>query len=166
MGVNIRNRKSRQTKITKRSNKQTTSGRSKFYKRVRITDPIVKASWNPKKTVRENFSSLGLCLNPNDGSKIKNSQQEDSAMAIDEPASQVEVQSSLIAELEKKASCGVKKITKPSQGQLEFVKALVNKHGSDYVAMSKDLNLNFYQHTPKQLQKKCAKYLKEVAGTA
>jgi hypothetical protein len=34
---------------------------------------------------------------------------------------------------------------------------LIQKHGDDYIAMSRDHKLNPYQHTPKQLERKVAK---------
>jgi len=41
-------------------------------------------------------------------------------------------------------------------------KDLIAKHGDDYQAMFRDLKLNKYQLTAKQLKKKCEKYLKSL----
>ena len=47
-------------------------------------------------------------------------------------------------------------------GEILFVKELVDKHGDDYVAMSRDHKINVYQHTPKQLKKKIQKVMQTL----
>lgn len=49
------------------------------------------------------------------------------------------------------------------EGEIRVVRALIKKHGDDYQAMARDHRINDLQHTARQLQKKCERYLKSVA---
>jgi hypothetical protein len=45
-----------------------------------------------------------------------------------------------------------------SHGEVANVKALISKYGDNYKAMSRDLKINVYQHTPKQIKKRVELY--------
>ena len=42
-------------------------------------------------------------------------------------------------------------------------RAMIEKHGTNYLAMWRDLKVNKYQHTKKKLQKMCELYMREYA---
>ncbi|KAJ3363285.1 Nucleolar protein 16 [Allomyces javanicus] len=56
------------------------------------------------------------------------------------------------------AQSGIVKARLPSSGELDWLHALVSKHGDNYTAMFKDKKLNVYQHTVPQLKGKLKKY--------
>jgi nucleolar protein 16 len=42
--------------------------------------------------------------------------------------------------------------------EIEYIDALIAKHGDDFIAMSRDIKRNFNQCTPTQLKRKVEKY--------
>ena len=50
-----------------------------------------------------------------------------------------------------------------AEGNIDFIAKMIAKHGTDYTAMSRDVKLNYNQHTKKQLKKRCEAYAKRVA---
>lgn len=57
---------------------------------------------------------------------------------------------------------GAKKLRKQSEREAEWCQALVEKHGRDYGAMSRDAKLNVMQQSVGDLKRRVEKYLKSV----
>eukprot|EP00038_Savillea_parva_P014274 m.10515 g.10515 ORF g.10515 m.10515 type:complete len:89 (-) comp2753_c0_seq2:206-472(-) len=51
-------------------------------------------------------------------------------------------------------------------GEVKFVDDMVAKHGDDYQAMARDLKLNVYQHTARQIEHKVKRVQKTMALAA
>jgi nucleolar protein 16 len=50
-----------------------------------------------------------------------------------------------------------------SEGEQDFLRLLVRKHGSDYAAMARDLKLNRYQQTAAELRRRLVKMQRDGA---
>ncbi len=58
----------------------------------------------------------------------------------------------------------VKKEEKMPHDEKLYCKCLIDKYGTNYEKMARDIKLNYFQHTPTQLQKKCERFLALHAG--
>eukprot|EP00041_Stephanoeca_diplocostata_P037722 m.1440234 g.1440234 ORF g.1440234 m.1440234 type:complete len:164 (+) comp25093_c2_seq4:158-649(+) len=114
-----------------------------------IANDIVGKVWDKTKTLKQNFNAVGLVMDPNARARKPG--------AIQEPASG----SSVVAEIEKAVKNVKRNKRFAAAGEIEFVERLVAKHGTDCVAMARDMKINVYQLTPKQLQQK----IKRVKGS-
>lgn len=129
--------------------------------KVNINSKVIRKAWNESKTVKENFKGLGLMYNANNnkpagqhprtGSILSSS--DENGMEIDE-----QTKNNVIQKLEEEASHGMKRETHVSPGEAKFLWELIRAHGSNYEAMTRDKR-NYYQHTAKQLKRKCTKFL-------
>lgn len=169
-----------------------------------ISDPLIKAAWDPSKTVKQNFSALGLAedVNRTIGSsamrkKMMAWQQEKTAaveeiervrgeakkraeeagvldmtpvdfgeeaifgslndifQSVSADSEEATKEAKLIDFIEqesKQAPVKEKKGRPLSADERELIGKLCAKHGSDFVAMAKDLKMNVMQLTPKQLE--------------
>lgn len=66
-------------------------------------------------------------------------------------------QSSVVQALENKASTTAasqpkKSLKKLSEDDVEYIEALISKYGDNFLAMARDIKLNYNQHTPKKLE--------------
>eukprot|EP00036_Acanthoecidae_sp_10tr_P011635 CAMPEP_0182917564 /NCGR_PEP_ID=MMETSP0105_2-20130417/1594_1 /TAXON_ID=81532 ORGANISM="Acanthoeca-like sp., Strain 10tr" /NCGR_SAMPLE_ID=MMETSP0105_2 /ASSEMBLY_ACC=CAM_ASM_000205 /LENGTH=172 /DNA_ID=CAMNT_0025054577 /DNA_START=19 /DNA_END=537 /DNA_ORIENTATION=+ len=114
-----------------------------------IKNPVVAAAWDVTKTRRKNFEDIGLVQNPNSGSAASK------VVAGKRSLRTRQVPTEVVKQLEGMASAASgKKPVVASAGEVEFVDALVAKHGSDYKAMARDHKINIYQHTAKQIEHK------------
>lgn len=79
---------------------------------------------------------------------------------IDGPASTGEAKTQVIRELEEQASrAAPKKIRKQSERESDWIAELVEKHGDDYLAMSRDMKLNPMQQSVGDLKKRVKKWM-------
>ncbi|XP_028390832.1 nucleolar protein 16-like [Dendronephthya gigantea] len=148
----------KQTQKKKRMN-STLTGRkrkSKNKKKVNIDSKAIRKTWDKSKTLKQNFKDLGLAYNVNNNMPVKNKGDgghlNSEAMDIDKP------RSSVVKELEEEASHGIKKEKHISPGETKFLWELIQDYGDNYEAMRRDKR-NYYQHTAKQLRRKCTKFL-------
>ena len=105
-----------------------------------VVDREMKTRWDPKKTVKQNYIDMGLAVNANE-------KQEPSSNPVDfgpfpEPAPREEY------------------LTLP---EIINCRSMIMKHGTDYLAMWRDIKLNRYQHTRSKLKTMCELYMKEYA---
>ncbi|KAL6054361.1 Nucleolar protein 16 [Balamuthia mandrillaris] len=105
---------------------------------LKCEDPAVKARWDPKKTIRQNYQALGLKMNPNQPDFVA---PDPVQLTVPPPA---ERQPARLSKMER-----------------AYVRNWIKKHGDNYKAMSRDLKNNPLQLTPKQLRKKCEMFLRE-----
>ncbi len=118
----------------------------------RARSDVVGKHWNKKKTLKQNFSTLGLVNDPNEMSRSK---RGDEALARAEK--ETAVASGVVRELEEIVASNVPTTRFAPAGEIAIVQKLVAKYGDDYTAMARDHKLNVYQHTAKQLKHKVSK---------
>ncbi len=104
-------------------------------------DPQLKERWDTKRTVRQNYESMGLTVDAN-ATKQKKADKPIELVMPEGPGPREEY------------------LTLP---EVINVRTMLDKHGRNYVAMWRDIRLNRYQHTRKKLQTMCELYLKEYA---
>jgi hypothetical protein len=148
--MGVRKRKSRRahvasaTGIRKRHN----------LKKVRGLGASAAKVWEAKRTVREVYAKVGLStgLSLHDGVESRKEEmveQEEKQipwLEIEPPKEAVPLHRHL------------------PQGEVRFCRDLYEKYGTDYSRMERDLKLNAYQQTRKDLKRRIEKYLKEVVG--
>ena len=102
----------------------------------------VRDRWDTDATVKENYRQLGLKMDPNERApKVKS----DNPIEFEVPAPAPSREPRL------------------SHQEIACVRALIAKYGTNYRAMQRDIKINIYQNTKKQLKKKCELYLSKYA---
>ncbi|CAJ0827841.1 7143_t:CDS:2 [Entrophospora sp. SA101] len=158
-------------KIKNPSLKLSRKTSNKHFKKIVVHgDPIIASNWNKKETLRQNYKRIGLLTSLNrvagerdDEGNIVNviiGEDEDENEVFDKKIQPEPAKTEIVKALEEEASKVFKHEKYQSEGEIEFVKKMIERYGEDYDAMFKDIKLNVYQHTKKQLKKKCEKYLK------
>lgn len=111
--------------------------------------PIIAEAWDKNKTMRQNFTSLGLVEDVNIPATRPKKPADPNAKPIEGIVGKLEA-----AAKQEQANATVRFA---AAGEVRFIEQLVEKHGDDFVAMAKDHKLNVYQHTPAQLKRKYKK---------
>jgi hypothetical protein len=131
----------------------------------------VAKNWDNNKTVKENYSSMGIdMLDGRTGRKGAESQARNASLLADNPDM---VLDAMIPESGKvktesifwdhdQANFNYKACKFLSMQEAYQVKAMIDKHGDDYSAMARDMKMNQQQLTAGQLRRKCAMFAKEV----
>jgi len=102
----------------------------------------IRNRWDEDATVKENYKSLGLKMDPNErAAKAK----PDNPLEFNVPAAAPSREPRL------------------SHQEIACVRALIAKYGTNYRAMQRDIKINIYQNTKKQLKKKCELYLSKYS---
>lgn len=128
--------------------------------KVVIGNKLVRDNWDKKKTVKENFSDLGLVADPNSeyrtthNKKMKPGEMEVEIGDINDYKQDTEV----VMKLEEQAKEESPAMRHFSPAECELWGGLVTDHGTDFKAMARDKR-NTYQHTPKQIKRKIEAYL-------
>eukprot|EP00123_Amoebidium_parasiticum_P009902 comp19772_c0_seq1/m.23678 comp19772_c0_seq1/g.23678 ORF comp19772_c0_seq1/g.23678 comp19772_c0_seq1/m.23678 type:complete len:179 (-) comp19772_c0_seq1:383-919(-) len=167
--ANIRARKSRRNKVVNTTVNKKRGNQNNHFRKVVVTNPTVAKVWDKKKSIWHNYEKLGLVADPNKGAAKKPKPLSQSAeppqpVDIDAPVVvETREPTPLVKELEEVAKQEYKKPQYIPEGEAELVRKLIKKHGTDYKAMSRDIKLNTYQHTAKQLKKKCENFLAALA---
>ena len=111
--------------------------------------PIIKANYNPKISPSRNLEKLGFEANANNLLCSKDDSNPD-------PKFKAFVG---FAEVENEGNTGRKKPHKLDELQCQYAKSCIDTFGDDYVAMSRDIVVNFNQLTVAKLRKLCSTYL-------
>lgn len=119
-----------------------------------IVHPVMRKNWDRKKTLKQNFRSLGLVQDPNFRASLGGEAKFPTPLTENEQKSAARV-GSVLDDIVASKPANPGRLA--SSGMIDFVEALVEKHGSDFVAMARDHKLNCYQHTPKQIKNKVLK---------
>lgn len=95
--------------------------------------------WNPRRTLEQNYSTLGLVNDPN---KACQKAAEGAETGPQQPAP---IESEVV---ERKP-----RVEKASEFQAAELRPLLAKYGDDFESMSRDIKLNKWQHSAGQLRK-------------
>eukprot|EP00727_Mastigamoeba_balamuthi_P006813 m51a1_g2752 hypothetical protein (174) ;mRNA; f:962946-963600 len=137
-------------------------------------DKRVRAWWDPKKTVRQNYEAMGLVA------QVNFTEAEPAALRPAEPTTgpvmSEDAASSAAPASEqqpKRKHCVISaartKLPAPKPVKMTWTNKvywsqLLAKHGQDYKAMARDIKLNPMQHAPDTCKKYCLQYLTSYAN--
>lgn len=153
------------TKLTsaayKAARKRAAQQGSSIQHRRYVLHEAMREAWDNERTASSNLSRLGLCPNIN---VVKKSAQSTKRAVVLEynngqgvwsmPVQDSEARKARthIEQLASLPEQGTKQVLRP--GENLALQRLVNKYGNNWVAMSRDIKLNYLQWTPNQLEKK------------
>jgi len=119
----------------------------------------IKSAWNSSKTAKQNLEGMGLMYDLNKFGKSNMENRDVEEMDVAEAQTlagnqRQKIPTSAVCErLEKEAKAEMPRTLRLSQTDLRFCIRMMEKHGSDYEAMSFD-PLNHYQLTAAQIKRK------------
>ncbi|XP_068709843.1 nucleolar protein 16-like [Montipora capricornis] len=139
----------------------TTPGlkRKKKDKKLKVLNQTLQKNWDRKKTVKQNLRSLGLAYDANAALPLPKRNKKDEKLQEVEHMEIDKEPTAVIKEFEEMAANEVKKERHIPPGEAQFVLGLIQDHGNNYKDMARDKR-NYYQHTPKQLKRKCEAILR------
>ena len=146
-----RKRTQRKKRVNSTSTGRKLKKKSKI--KVNIDSKAIRKTWDKSKTLKQNFKNLGLMYNVNNIVPGNESISNSEAMEVDK-----QPVNSVIKEMEEEASHEVKKEKHIAPGEAKFLSELIQDYGDNYEGMKRDKR-NYYQHTAKQLRRKCMKFL-------
>jgi len=116
----------------------------------------IKDAWDEKKTLQQNFTKLGLTLNPN--ANIKARQAKIKVVPVEElrsgPAGALHAK---LDEMNEQTNTPKSYVPKSmSINEQRILLKLIRKHQDDYKAMARDIKINVKQQTEAQLAKRIA----------
>lgn len=117
-----------------------------------VIHPVMRSTWNKKQSHVENLSRVGLQASVNHVKKSRVTMGRKIEVGVERVSVQCP---ETLAELIKEASipeAKPKQIVHP--GEKRALTAMVEKHGDNWLAMSRDIKLNYLQWTPNQLERK------------
>ncbi|XP_059174758.1 nucleolar protein 16-like [Physella acuta] len=120
----------------------------------------IKKAWDETKTLDRNLEEMGISVDPNKTfpvpkSKVTKMGMLDVEMEVD--LQKTPVKNFVIQDLEEKSKISGPKKMSMSEEDAGFCIYLMDKYGDNYKGMSRD-ERNFYQETPKQLQRKINRF--------
>jgi hypothetical protein len=127
---------------------------------VKVDCPILKESWDNRKSVRTNMTTLGVAIDANAAvTKIKPTKNKFIATDIEaEPTISSEVKPT-VSKMETEAAVVKAPTFRFSGEQVKWISGMMDKHKYNFKAMSRDPK-NHYQETPKQIEHKVRKFMK------
>uniref|UniRef100_A0A5S6QPR4 Nucleolar protein 16 n=1 Tax=Trichuris muris TaxID=70415 RepID=A0A5S6QPR4_TRIMR len=137
-----------------RYRKNTLKARYKRTKRARSTMcSELNAFWNHARSVQKNMTSAGLVydVNKHFGSLSTTESLKRNSFGEVACKSKESTKTPVVEALEKAASVRPPKRLRLSKGELTFIVSMIEKHGSDYIAMARD-SQNIFQLTPSKLR--------------
>lgn len=118
----------------------------------------VKKAWDEQKSIVQNLKEMGLSADPNKSLRIATTRERLTGIKFDATAEDVKpMKTAVIKELELEASAEQTSRLSMADPDVQFCTYMINKYGDNYVAMACDRR-NYYQETPKQIQKKIKKF--------
>eukprot|EP00163_Fabomonas_tropica_P029248 TRINITY_DN6207_c0_g1_i2.p1 TRINITY_DN6207_c0_g1~~TRINITY_DN6207_c0_g1_i2.p1 ORF type:complete len:179 (-),score=48.67 TRINITY_DN6207_c0_g1_i2:139-675(-) len=119
-----------------------------------VKDINMRETWDSKRTVQQNYAALNLAFAKRASDKRKLEEEREAKIEageapIDESAT-YQVPEEKIDETRKWYM---------NQGEQDLAFNMITKHGDNYVKMFRDKKLNVMQHTKKQLQNLCERYV-------
>ena len=155
VGVRGKQRNKRRGKISNTAYGKIRKRAHQKKHKIVIGNELVRESWDKKKTIKENFSDLGLISDPNsEYRKTHHKKAPDMEVEVGDIADY-----ELVRKLEKQAQQAAPPALRHySPAESELWEGLVAEHGIDFKAMARDKR-NTHQHTPKFIQRKIEQYL-------
>lgn len=127
-----------------------------------IGDDTLKQHWDMSKTLQQNMKHLGLAFDSNKGTGVPKRMRKKDRLTqelLEQNGMDVEIEeepinTAVVEEFSRQAANGQKTIRHIAPGEAQFLMELIKTHSDNYKAMARDKR-NKYQHTAKQLQRKC-----------
>merc|ERR1712209_145898 len=132
---------------------------------VKVDCEVIKEAWDNRISVKENLSKMGIVLNASDmmpvtgpKKKMVNKMKTLKNIAVDESVENKVTKPDVLQKLTEEASVPAKQNFRFSSTQVKLITYMMDKHGSDYKAMSRDPK-NHYQETPAKLRGMITKFI-------
>ena len=132
---------------------------------VKVDCKVIKEAWDNRVSVKENMSSMGIVLNASDMMPVtgpkKNMVKKMKTLkniVVDESVENSLTKPDVLQKLSEEASVPAKPNFRFSTTQIKLITYMMDKHGSDYKAMSRDPK-NHYQETPAKLRGMVTKFI-------
>ena len=132
---------------------------------VKVDNKVMKDAWDNRISVRENMTQMGMVLIANDvvpvvGTKKKmiNKLKSLKNLPIGEESQPEVVKPDVLSKLTEEANAPAKQSFRFSSTQVSLITYMMDKHGTDYKAMSRDPK-NLYQETPAKLRGMIRKFI-------
>ena len=132
---------------------------------VKVDCKTIKDAWDNRISVKENMSQMGIVLNasdimPADGAKKKLITQMKKMKNIEEEKEAVDklTKPDVLEKLVEEANVPARQSFRFSTTQVKLITYMMDKHGSDYKAMSRDPK-NHYQETASKLKGMITKFI-------
>ncbi|KFD54088.1 hypothetical protein M513_05107 [Trichuris suis] len=137
-----------------RYRRNTMKARYKRSKRARSTTcSELNAVWDHRRSIQNNMKLAGLVYDVNKHfgslSTMDSLKQKSSVEVVSAPKEPTKT--AVVEALEKAASVRPPKRLRLSKAELKFIVSMMEKHGSDYIAMARDPQ-NVFQLTPSKLR--------------
>ncbi|KAM9313391.1 nucleolar protein 16 [Gastrophryne carolinensis] len=144
-------RKTRRNTFNYNVNRKKLKIRAKKKNKPRIGCDEIRNAWDDTKSAAANLATMGLVADPNKAMPIRQG-------TVSLNAEQSKVRKPYVLEgLQAAASLPAKKTMGISSDMIMYVRHMVGNYGEDYKAMARD-DQNYYQDTPKQIQRKVRLY--------
>ena len=134
---------------------------------VKVDCKVIKEAWDNRVSVKENMSSMGIVLNASDMMPVTGPKKKmvnkmktlkNIAADADESVENKVTKPDVLQKLTEEASVPAKQNFRFSSTQVKLITYMMDKHGSDYKAMSRDPK-NHYQETPAKLRGMITKFI-------
>jgi hypothetical protein len=124
-----------------------------------ITNPLIRSSYDKTKTPKENMEALGFLTNANDITKnSENSIPSNNNNPKSAFVGYINFEKESTLESKDLAECNPKR-KKISEFDKSYALKNIEKHGTNFEAMAKDIMTNDRQYTAKKIEKLCKLYL-------
>jgi len=132
---------------------------------VNVDCKAMKDVWDNRATVRENMAAMGVALDANEvmpmsGTKkgLIEKMKKQKNIPVNPQMKATVTKPEVISKLEAEANVPKKQTFRFTTTQVQLITHLMDKHGTDYTAMSRDPK-NHYQETPAKLKGMVNKFI-------
>lgn len=140
------------------------------YRKTTFGHEAVRQAWDPSKTMKQNYESMGLVSNPNylkhAHERTEPTENTDAGLKATGPATNpvTFMDASTVPSLRDQLSANLPGESHRGEHfmtelEIVYLEPLIRRHGDNYRKMARDLKLNFKQHSAKKLQRRCERLL-------
>lgn len=115
----------------------------------KVAHETIRSTWNSRLTPGNNLKKIGLQATVNHIAKIRGGRKISIPVQAIPKDAEAEIR-----ELEKEASREERRNLVVHPGERRALEGMIKRHGEDWIAMSRDIKLNYLQWTANQLRKK------------